>query len=102
MAHPLPHRRPQKDRPQHTRIPTGPAEDRSMPTITTTQIRELRRRTGGGMIACKEMLITTGGDVDQAVELLRQQGITKAAEKLGRPTKEGVIGRLLHHNGRPG
>ena len=58
---------------------------------TPTQIRELRRRTGAGMLHCKFALEKTRGDVDQAVETLRLEGITNAETRVARQTSEGRI-----------
>jgi elongation factor Ts len=69
---------------------------------TTAKIQELRRRTGAGMVHCKTVLETTRGDVDQAVEQLRQQGITKAETRSSRRTSDGLIASYIHHNGRLG
>ncbi len=69
---------------------------------TTAKIQELRRRTGAGMLHCKTVLETTRGDVDQAVEQLRQQGITKAETRSSRRTSDGLIASYIHHNGRLG
>ena len=69
---------------------------------TTTQLRELRRRTGAGMLHCKSALEKTRGDVDQAVETLRLEGITKSENRLARQTSEGRIASYIHHNGRLG
>jgi len=69
---------------------------------TTAKIQELRRRTGAGMLHCKTVLETTRGDVDQAVEQLRQQGITKVETRSNRRTSDGLIASYIHHNGRLG
>ena len=69
---------------------------------TPTQIRELRRRTGAGMLHCKFALEKTRGDVDQAVETLRLEGITNAETRIARQTSEGRIASYVHHNGRLG
>jgi elongation factor Ts len=69
---------------------------------TTAKIQELRRRTGAGMLHCKTVLETTRGDVDQAVEQLRQQGITHAETRASRRTSDGLIASYVHHNGRLG
>jgi elongation factor Ts len=69
---------------------------------TTTKIRELRRRTGAGMLHCKSALERTRGDVDQAVETLRLDGITNAETRVARQTSEGRIASYIHHNGRLG
>ena len=69
---------------------------------TPTRIRELRRRTGAGMLHCKFALEKTRGDVDQAVETLRLEGITNAESRVARQTSEGRIASYVHHNGRLG
>jgi elongation factor Ts len=55
------------------------------------KIKELRDRTGAGMVDCKKALDESGGDIDKAVEILRKKGITKAAKRGGREVSEGVI-----------
>lgn len=69
---------------------------------TTTQIRELRRRTGAGMLHCKSVLEKTRGNVDQAVERLRLEGVTDAEARIARRTSDGRIASYIHHNGRLG
>ncbi|MEP6989458.1 MAG: elongation factor Ts [bacterium] len=73
-----------------------------MTPITSTQVQELRRRTGAGMMACKAVLSATGGDIDRAVEVLRKQGIAKAESRETRPVGEGTIGSYVHHTSRIG
>jgi len=60
------------------------------------KLKELRRKTGVGIMDCKRALEESGGDVETAVELLRKKGIAKAERKIGRVTKEGVIGSYIH------
>ncbi|MGI9228341.1 MAG: translation elongation factor Ts [Gammaproteobacteria bacterium] len=60
-------------------------------TITATLVRELRERTGAGMMDCKRALQETGGDIEAAIEAMRKSGIAKAAGKAGRIAAEGVI-----------
>ncbi len=60
--------------------------------ITAALVKELRDRTGAGMMECKKALNETGGDVDAGVELLRKQGAAKADKKSGRVAAEGIIG----------
>src|SRR3954471_6617718 len=55
-------------------------------------VKELRERTGAGMMDCKGALSDTGGDMEQAVDLLRKKGLAKAAKKAGRVAAEGLIG----------
>jgi elongation factor Ts len=69
-------------------------------TISAKDVQELRQRTSAGMMECKKALEETGGDMDQAVELLRKKGIAKAEKRAGREVKEGLIGHYLHHNGK--
>lgn len=59
--------------------------------ITATLVKELRERTGSGMMECKKALIETGGDIEGAVELMRKAGLAKADKKAGRVASEGVI-----------
>ncbi len=59
--------------------------------ITATLVKELRERTGSGMMECKKALIETGGDIEGAVELMRKAGLAKADKKAGRIASEGVI-----------
>ncbi|MCK9489564.1 MAG: translation elongation factor Ts [Xanthomonadales bacterium] len=60
-------------------------------TITASQVKELRERTGAGMMECKKALTETGGDMDAAIELLRKQGLAKADKKSDRVAAEGRI-----------
>jgi elongation factor Ts len=62
-----------------------------MATITAGQVKELRDRTGAGMMECKRALEETGGDVDAAVTYLREKGIAQAAKRSGRETTEGKV-----------
>jgi elongation factor Ts len=72
-----------------------------MPTMVSPKdVKELRDRTGAGMMDCKKALEETGGDMDKAVEHLRKTGAAKAEKRAGRTTSEGVIGHYLHHNGK--
>ncbi|MDX1626254.1 MAG: translation elongation factor Ts [Wenzhouxiangellaceae bacterium] len=60
-------------------------------SITASQVKELRERTGAGMMECKKALTETGGDIDAAVEHLRKSGLAKADKKAGRVAAEGAI-----------
>ena len=62
-----------------------------MANITAQMVKELRERTGAGMMDCKGALNDTGGDMEQAVDLLRKKGLAKAAKKAGRIAAEGLI-----------
>ena len=68
--------------------------------VSPKDVKELRDRTGAGMMDCKKALEETGGNIDKAVEYLRKTGAAKAEKRSGRTTSEGVIGHYLHHNGK--
>lgn len=68
--------------------------------ITATQVKELRERTGAGMMECKRALEKSAGDMEKAIEELRKQGITKAGSKAGRIAAEGVVMIVEDENGR--
>ncbi len=70
--------------------------------IPIEKIKELRGRTGAGVLDCKQALETTKGDVDNAIEHLRKLGIAKAASKLLRKTEEGIIQYYIHPGARLG
>jgi elongation factor Ts len=63
-----------------------------MAEITSALVRELRERTGAGMMDCKKALTETGGDIEAATDLLRKKGLAAAAKKAGRTTSEGLVG----------
>ena len=69
--------------------------------ITAEMVRELRERTGAGMMDCKKALTETGGDFGKAEEYLRKKGIASAAKKAGRVAAEGLVGSYIH-NGKIG
>jgi elongation factor Ts len=73
-----------------------------MPATITKHIQELRRRTGAGIVHCKTTLEATQGDIEQAVERLRLEGVTKAETRVTRRTSEGLIASYIHHNGKLG
>ena len=72
------------------------------PTITASQVKELRDRTGAGMMDCKAALTETGGDIDAAVELLRVRLGDKALKMGGREATEGTVQSYIHSNGKTG
>src|SRR5206468_11724645 len=74
----------------------------STPTITAAQVKELRDRTGAGMMDCKKVLSETDGDIDAAVELLRVRLGDKALKMGGRETTEGTVQAYIHTNGKTG
>lgn len=73
-----------------------------MATITAGQVKELRERTGAGMMECKRALQETNGDVEAAIDALRARGAAKAAKRAGREATEGVIGQYVHMNSKIG
>ena len=72
------------------------------PTISAKQVKELRDRTGAGMMECKNALGETGGDIDAAVELLRVKLGDKALKMGGREATEGTVASYIHSNGKVG
>ncbi len=70
--------------------------------IAAKQVKELRDKTGAGMMDCKKALQETKGDMEAAVDFLRQKGILKAAKKSGRATREGQIGAYIHPGSKIG
>lgn len=64
--------------------------------ITADLVKELRERSGAGMMECKKALTEADGDMDKAITILRERGIAKAASKSSRDTKEGLIGTYVH------
>ena len=72
------------------------------PTISIATVKELRERTGAGMMDCKRALEETGGDVDKAILLLRERGQAAAARKAGREAREGLVSAYIHPGGRLG
>jgi elongation factor Ts len=74
----------------------------STPTITASQVKELRDKTGAGMMDCKAALTETGGDIDAAVELLRVRLGDKALKMGGREATEGTVQAYIHTNGKTG
>ena len=67
-----------------------------MADITASMVKELRERTGAGMLDCKKTLRETDGDLDKAAEMLRKKGLAKAAKKAGRITTEGMVATYVH------
>jgi elongation factor Ts len=67
-----------------------------MTTISAEMVRELREKTGVGMMDCKKALTEAQGDFEKAFSLLRQKGLATAAKKAGRTASEGIIGSYIH------
>ncbi len=70
--------------------------------ISATMVKELRDRTGAGMMDCKKALTETQGDIDKAIEFLRKSGIAKAEKKADRQAKEGAIFSYIHPGNKLG
>jgi elongation factor Ts len=73
-----------------------------MAAITADLVRQLRERTGAGMMECKKALVETSGDLDTAAELMRKQGLAKADKKASRVAAEGVIASATSPDGKSG
>jgi elongation factor Ts len=73
-----------------------------MATITADQVKQLREKTGAGMMECKSALTEAGGDQEKAVDLLRKKGLASAAKRAGRATSNGVVGSYIHMGGKVG
>jgi len=71
-------------------------------TVTADQVRELRERTGAGMMECKKALQDAGGDFEKAIDALRKSGIAKAEKRSGRDAAEGVVESYIHPGNRVG
>jgi elongation factor Ts len=70
--------------------------------ITASMVKELRDRTGVGMMDCKRALQDSNGDMEKAIELLRERGLASAAKKAGRIAAEGIVESYIHAGGRIG
>ncbi|HHY46699.1 MAG TPA: translation elongation factor Ts [Firmicutes bacterium] len=70
--------------------------------ISPAAIKELRERTGAGVMDCKKALAETSGDIEKAVTYLREKGLVKAAKRAGRVAAEGIIESYIHLGGRIG
>lgn len=70
--------------------------------ITAEMVKQLRERTGAGMMDCKKALTETNGDEEKAIEFLREKGLAAAAKKAGRIAAEGIVDAYIHGNGRIG
>jgi len=70
--------------------------------ITAALVKELRERTGAGMMDCKKALVDTCGDIEKSIDELRTKGLAKAAKKAGRVASEGVVVSYIHGKGRIG
>ncbi len=73
-----------------------------MVTINSDTVRDLREKTGAGIMDCKRALADSGGDIEKAIDLLRQKGLSAAAKKASRETKEGLVSSYIHGGGKIG
>jgi len=73
-----------------------------MAEITASAVKELREKTGAGMMDCKKALAEAGGDMEQAVDWLRKKGLAAAAKKAGRVASDGLVGAAVSDDGRTG
>ncbi len=73
-----------------------------MADVSPALVKDLRQRTGAGMMDCKKALTETGGDIEKAVDWLRQKGLAAAEKKAGRTASQGIIGSYIHLGGRIG
>lgn len=70
--------------------------------VSSEQIKDIRERTGAGMMDCKKALEENGGDLEKSITYLREKGLAKAAKRAGRETGEGKVISYIHGNGRTG
>ena len=70
--------------------------------ITADEVKELRERTGAGMMDCKKALQETNGDLEKAVNLLREKGIAVAAKREAKVATEGIVEAYIHTGGQKG
>ena len=70
--------------------------------VTANLVKELREKTGAGMMDCKKVLTETNGDEEKAIELLRERGIAKAAKKSDRIAAEGIVCAYVSEDGKVG
>jgi elongation factor Ts len=70
--------------------------------ISADQVKQLRDKTGAGMMECKAALIEAHGNLDEAITLLRKRGLAQAAKRAGRTTAQGLVGSYIHMGGKIG
>jgi len=73
-----------------------------MAEVTSAMVKELREKTGAGMMDCKKALMETSGDMEKAIDWLRQKGLSTAQKKSGRSATEGAVGSYIHMGGKIG
>jgi elongation factor Ts len=70
--------------------------------VSLAQVKELRERTGAGIVDCQKALAQSGGDVEKAIVILREKGLATAAKKAGRAAVQGLVGSYIHGGGKIG
>jgi len=70
--------------------------------ISAQMVKDLREKTGAGMMDCKTALAESAGDVEKAIDILRKKGLSRAAKRAGRAAKEGMVGSYIHMGGKIG
>ena len=73
-----------------------------MAEVTSAMVKELREKTGAGMMDCKKALLETGGEMEKAIDWLRTKGLATAGKKAGRSATEGAVGSYIHLGGKIG
>ena len=73
-----------------------------MAEVTSAMVKDLREKTGAGMMDCKKALLETGGDLEKAITWLREKGLASAGKKAGRAATEGAVGSYIHMGGKIG
>ncbi len=71
-------------------------------SVTASDVKDLREKTGAGMMDCKKALTESGGDMEKAVDILRKKGLSAAASRAGRVASEGLVGSYIHAGGKIG
>jgi elongation factor Ts len=89
------------DRKQYSEVFRDPSRQ-IMAEISATAVKELREKTGAGMMDCKKALVETAGDLEKAVDYLRKKGLASAGKKSGRVAAEGLVGSYIHFGGQIG
>jgi len=85
-----------------TELNPDETEEDGMAEISAKDVKELRDRTGAGMMECKGALTEAGGDMERAIDILRAKGAAKAAKRAERETREGAVGSYIHMGGKIG
>src|SRR5688572_12998055 len=84
------------------RLEAGELKVMATMAISAEMVKQLRDKTGAGMMECKAALTEANGDMEEAMTLLRKRGLAQAAKRAGRATAQGTIGTYIHLNGRIG